>query len=70
MEVVYFAIHSAAKKQSMPIRNWKGALNRFIIELPERMLETMPPEKLFSHHEFAIFLPTIFPKEPYFASTL
>jgi len=39
MKVVYLAIEAAAKKWSMPIRNWKGALNRFMIEFPERMPE-------------------------------
>jgi transposase-like protein len=41
MKVVYLAIHAAAKKWSMPIRNWKAALNRFMIEFPERMPETL-----------------------------
>ena len=41
MKVVYLAIHAAAKKWSMPVRNWKGALNRFMIEFPERMPETL-----------------------------
>lgn len=41
IKVVYLAIHAAAKKWSMPIRNWKGALNRFMIEFPERMPETL-----------------------------
>ncbi len=37
MKVVYLAIDAAAKKWTMPIWNWKGALNRFMIEFPERM---------------------------------
>ena len=41
MKVVYLAIDAAAKKWTMPIRNWKGALNRFMIEFPERMPETL-----------------------------
>ena len=41
LKVVYMAIEVAAKKWSMPIRNWKGALNRFMIEFPERMPETL-----------------------------
>jgi len=41
LKVVYLAIESAAKKWSMPIRNWKGALNRFMIEFPDRMPETL-----------------------------
>jgi len=41
MKVVYLAIHAAAKKWSMPIRDWKAALNRFMIEFPERMPETL-----------------------------
>ena len=39
LKVVYLAIESASKKWTLPIRNWKPALNRFIIESPERMLE-------------------------------
>lgn len=41
LKVVYLAIHAASKKWSMPIRNWKAALNRFMIEFPERMPETL-----------------------------
>lgn len=41
MKVVYLAIDAAAKKWTMPIRNWKAALNRFMIEFPERMPETL-----------------------------
>ena len=31
----------SAKKWSIPVRDWKGALNRFMIEFPERMLATL-----------------------------
>jgi transposase-like protein len=31
LKVVYLAIQEAAKKWTMPIRNWKTALNRFMI---------------------------------------
>jgi len=41
MKVVYLAIEAAAKKWTMPIRNWKPALNRFMIEFAERMPEIM-----------------------------
>lgn len=41
LKVVYLAVQAATKKWSMPIRNWKGALNRFMIEFPERMPETL-----------------------------
>lgn len=41
MKVVYLAIQSASKNWSMPIRNWNGALNRFMIEFPERMPENL-----------------------------
>lgn len=41
MKVVYLAIEAAAKMWSMPIRDWKGALNRFMIEFPECMPETL-----------------------------
>jgi len=37
MKVVYLAISAASKKWTMPIRNWKPALNRFTIEFGERV---------------------------------
>lgn len=40
-KVVYLAIEAAAKKWSMPVRNWKAALNRFMIEFPDRMPGTL-----------------------------
>lgn len=36
-KVVYLAIMDASKKWRMPIRNWKLALNRFIIEFEDRI---------------------------------
>ena len=36
-KVVYLAIENAAKKWTMPIRNWKTALNRFMIEFEDRL---------------------------------
>ena len=36
-KVVYLAIKDASKKWTMPIRNWKTALNRFMIEFEERL---------------------------------
>ena len=36
-KVVYLAIESAAKKWTMPIRNWKTVLNRFMIEFEDRL---------------------------------
>ena len=38
-KVVYLAIMEASKKWTMPIRNWKGALNRFIIEFEDRLID-------------------------------
>ena len=35
--VVYLAINTASKKWTMPIRHWKPALNRFMIELEEQL---------------------------------
>jgi len=32
MKVIYLATAAAAKKWTMPIRDWKPALNRFMIE--------------------------------------
>ena len=36
-KVLYLAIMDASKKWTMPIRNWKPALNRFIIEFEDRI---------------------------------
>lgn len=36
-KVIYLAIREASKKWTMPIRNWKPALNRFIIEFEDRL---------------------------------
>ena len=41
MKVVYLAVSAAAKRWSTPVRNWKDALNRFMIEFPDRMPETL-----------------------------
>jgi len=38
-KVVYLAIQAASKKWTMPIHHWKNALNRFMIEFPDRMPE-------------------------------
>ena len=38
-KVVYLAIRDASKKWTMPLRNWKGALNRFIIEFEDRLID-------------------------------
>lgn len=36
-KVIYLAIDAASKKWTMPIRNWKTALNRFMIEFEDRL---------------------------------
>lgn len=36
MKVIYLAIHNISKKWTMPIRDWKAALNRFAIEFEDR----------------------------------
>ncbi len=41
LKVVYLATEAASKKWTMPIRDWKAALNRFMIEFPDRMPETL-----------------------------
>ena len=38
-KVIYLAIQQASKKWTMPIRNWKLALNRFMIEFEDRLAE-------------------------------
>ncbi|WP_092251517.1 IS256 family transposase [Colwellia chukchiensis] len=40
-KVVYLAIEQAAKKWTMPIRNWKSALNRFMIEFEDRLKDVI-----------------------------
>ncbi len=37
MKVIYLAVEAASKKWTMPIRNWKPALNRFMIEFEEQL---------------------------------
>lgn len=36
-KVIYLAIQNASKKWTMPIRDWKPALNRFMIEFEDRL---------------------------------
>uniref|UniRef100_UPI000489F0A6 IS256 family transposase n=4 Tax=Zooshikella ganghwensis TaxID=202772 RepID=UPI000489F0A6 len=36
-KVIFLAIQDASKKWTMPIRNWKAALNRFMIEFEDRL---------------------------------
>jgi len=38
-KVVYLAIQDASKKWTMPIRHWKSALNRFMIEFEDRLTD-------------------------------
>ncbi len=38
-KVVYLAIIDASKKWTMPIRDWRPALNRFMIEFEERLTD-------------------------------
>ncbi|WP_145509125.1 IS256 family transposase [Yersinia alsatica] len=37
-KVIYLAIQEASKKWSMPIRNWRQAMSRFIIEFEDRLI--------------------------------
>ena len=37
MKVIYLAVEAASKKWTMPIRDWKPALNRFMIEYEEQL---------------------------------
>ena len=38
-KVIYLAIQEASKKWTMPIRNWKSAFNRFMIEFEGRLTD-------------------------------
>lgn len=40
-KVIYLAIQDASKKWTMPIRNWRQALNRFMIMFEDRLTEYM-----------------------------
>ena len=37
LKVAFLAIQQASKKWTMPIRDWKPVLNRFIIEFGDRL---------------------------------
>ena len=37
MKVVYLAIQAASKKWTMPIRNWRSAMSRFMIQFGDRL---------------------------------
>ena len=41
LKLIYMAIREASKKWTMPIRNWKSALNHFVIMFEDRMPEFM-----------------------------
>jgi transposase-like protein len=38
-KVIYLAIQDASKRWTMPIHNWKPALNRFMIEFEDRLVD-------------------------------
>lgn len=38
-KVIYLAIKAASRKWTMPIRNWKPALNRFMFEFEDRLAD-------------------------------
>ena len=37
LKVVYLAVQAASKKWTMPVRDWKKALNRFTIDFGDRL---------------------------------
>jgi putative transposase len=39
LKVIYLAVNQASKRWSMPLRNWKPAMNRFLLEYGERFSE-------------------------------
>lgn len=39
MKIFYLAIDKASEKWTMPVRNWKDAMNRFVIMFPDRIIE-------------------------------
>lgn len=40
-KVVFLAVRGASKKWTMPIRNWKAALNQFIIQFEDRVTDRL-----------------------------
>jgi len=38
-KVIYLAIQDASRRWTMPIRNWKLVLNRFMIEFEDRLVD-------------------------------
>jgi transposase-like protein len=38
-KVIYLAIREASQKWTMPIKNWKAALNRFMVEFEDRLAD-------------------------------
>jgi len=57
MKVVYLAIAAASKKWTMPIRNWKPALNRFTIVFGERITAYLKPSWVFTQNDSRIEIP-------------
>ena len=39
MKIIYLAVEQASKRWTMSIRNWKAALNRFMIEFEDRLID-------------------------------
>ncbi len=37
-KILYLALNNVAKKWSMPIQNWKSAMNHFIIEFEDNIV--------------------------------
>jgi len=38
-KIIFLAVQEASKNWTMPIKNWKAALNRFMIEFEDRLIE-------------------------------
>jgi Transposase, Mutator family len=53
-KVIYLAIARAAKKWTMPIQNWRMALNRFVIEFGDRLPITSLSVILCSRHKIIL----------------
>jgi len=57
-KVVYLAIMDASKKWTMPIRNWKTSLNRFMVTFEGRLkdlhLKTVVTQSYLQGHYFVI----------------
>jgi putative transposase len=50
-KLFYLALNNISKKWTMPVRDWKAALNRFTIQLEDRMARNQTKTRLHKIRE-------------------